>query len=473
MKCWGLGVGVVLYALVGCGNAQQGFSGSGTAGAGDAGGAAAGVSGRAGQAGAMGGSGGAAASSGSAGLSGAGSGGMKSDPCLGKVCNAAPVPTCVSSFQQKNYDPMGTCLDGECKYVEHLVGCSCDAGQCTPTDICPGITCGPSPAPVCKDEKTLHKVYVSGMCSGGICQSISTDTTCVLGCADGACLDKPCDNTTCPSNTLCADPGPCVLCATDTACGAACTACGDATPKCKNSSTKSQCVACLADLDCGAGKRCDTAGNTCIALKADGELCAAAPECASKACSGRCCPSGTSCFCPQPSSGNLLTNPFFDSNISGWGAVSEASDTFAWADATKTKGDCPYSGSMELTTTAPAGNSTSQFSECVNIDPASTKNYYFGAAMRNGDSDGNNKCTLGECSLQWMSGANCASPEGTPPIKVQSSSAAWGFSTSAQLVRPTAASSARIACLVRSGATGSSCVFGFDQLSFTEAPDKY
>lgn len=498
----GPGFFFVLCGLWGCGNAVQSSDPPG-AGAGGgpsaAGGAGAGGSHAAAPAGGRGGG------AGSAAASGAGAGGAPPDPCWNVVCTAPPAATC-EGYSLRSYDALGSCSNGTCQYGSHLSPCGagCSDGHCMGADVCT-VTCDSTPQATCTNEHTLSTRH-GGLCEGSLCSYYWSDTACPFGCAAGACLADPCANvdctlapaickdahtkttygscnagtcsdattdTACSSNQQCSGAGVCSPCATDTACGASCAACGGATPKCKSLGLTSQCVACLADLDCGANARCDVASNTCIALKADGAPCAVDLDCASKSCGGSCCPTGTSCYCPQPSPGNLLTNPVFDKDLSGWNAVSQGTDTFAYANAAKTKGDCPFSGSLELTTGAKVGSESAQFSQCVTIDPASTKSYYFGAAMRNGDSSGNAPCTLGECYLQWMSGASCAAPEGTAPIRVQSSSTAWGFSVSPPLVRPVAASSANVACLVRSGASGGSCVFGFDQLSFTEAPDKF
>ena len=221
----------------------------------------------------------------------------------------------------------------------------------------------------------------------------------------------------------------------------------------------------------GGGGTSGVAGSGGAALKADGLACSAPSECASNSCAGLCCPIGTTCACPQPSVHNLLTNPGFDTNIASWNAVSEFSDTFTWVNESQSNESCPYSGSMQLTTTAPAGNSSSTFSQCANI--VSDKTYYFAASLRNGNTAGEQRCTLGECNLEWYGAANCSGSTSGSKLTITSSTTSWVNAPVGPTAPPGGAASARVSCLVRSGALGASCVFGFDELSLTQAPDKY
>jgi hypothetical protein len=293
------------------------------------------------------------------------------------------------------------------------------------SDPCLNQVCNTPPPLACQASGAIYYDPI-GACVLGQCQYTAHNEQCAGGCIEGSCL--PADG--CPPSVKCSD----------------------GSPTCKDSSTLT--TVTWSGM-CG--------GSSCFYYPID----TSCPF----GCSGGACQAGPAC--PKPSAHNLLTNPGFDTNITnGWNPVSEAYDKFTWADEAETKTDCA-SGSLALRTIVPSGNPTSQFAQCVGIDPASTSTYYFGAALRNGDADSNNDCTLGECYLQWMSGSSCASPEGTVPIKVQSRTSGWTTSRVGPLTRPVGASSALVACLVRSGAVGSSCVFGFDQLSFTEAPDKY
>ena len=94
-----------------------------------------------------------------------------------------------------------------------------------------------------------------------------------------------------------------------------------------NSATLMCRASCASNVDCGASAY--RATPTCSPKKDAGQLCSQAQECSSGVCGGRCCAAGTSCMCPQPSSQNLLRNPGFDSDISGW--TIDPGTTAMWA----------------------------------------------------------------------------------------------------------------------------------------------
>lgn len=51
------------------------------------------------------------------------------------------------------------------------------------------------------------------------------------------------------------------MCKTNSACGASCTACGGATPHCKDLGATSACVECLTNTDCSGGETCSASGS--------------------------------------------------------------------------------------------------------------------------------------------------------------------------------------------------------------------
>jgi hypothetical protein len=107
-------------------------------------------------------------------------------------------------------------------------------------------------------------------------------------------------------------------------------------------------------------------------------VCAAAAECTSGSCGGRCCKAGVSCSCPQPKPGNLVVNPGFDSDLAGWnlkayGGAAPESSQWTTGDATS----CPYSGSARI------GSYGSEIYQCIAVAPST--NYEAGIQWKPAD----------------------------------------------------------------------------------------
>ncbi|HET7541352.1 MAG TPA: SUMF1/EgtB/PvdO family nonheme iron enzyme [Polyangiaceae bacterium] len=294
-----------------CGAKDRNFPGKqgsgGSAGSGASAGSSGGHVGSSGSAG----SGGRVGGSGSGGGNGVAgdSGGPPSggaapvDPCVGVACDAPPAASCTSDKEYRTYDKPGSCVEGTCKYTEHLIACACQANACM-SDPCQAMPCNSPPAAKCSTSDTLTEYAASGTCSAGSCSYKPTDKSCPFGCANGACKADPCTNmpcstppaatckntttkttyassgtcsmgscsyaptdTACPSNQSCSGQAVCALCKTDTSCGTSCAACSGTTPKCKATSTTSVCVGCLSNADCTDPTTpvCNTSTNACQA----------------------------------------------------------------------------------------------------------------------------------------------------------------------------------------------------------------
>lgn len=137
----------------------------------------------------------------------------------------------------------------------------------------------------------------------------------------------------------------------------------------------------------GSGGRGGTGG-----LKADGQPCSAASECATGVCGGRCCAAG--CTCTLPSASNLLKDPGIDVDVSNWTASIGAITKSAF-DAQK----CPYSGSLAATADA-----EQVVTQCVRNTPL-VGDFNFGAQFRF-DSTGA-PLTAPICQVSFNSGFNC------------------------------------------------------------------
>jgi hypothetical protein len=122
-------------------------------------------------------------------------------------------------------------------------------------------------------------------------------------------------------------------------------------------------VSCPADVaGCTNGSYC--AGTSCAPKKSDGQTCKASNECLGGTCGGRCCSGG--CVCPQPSGGNMITNPSFDTDQSGW-IVQFSTDTHLYAED-----QCAYSHS--LFTHGPEGDGVT-IHQCVPVTEAGSYNF--------------------------------------------------------------------------------------------------
>ena len=116
----------------------------------------------------------------------------QSGTCSGstKPCNAPPPAVCDGDTTLITYAAVGTCepVSGGCDHAEVPLSCGfgCVDGSCV-GDPCAGKTCASPPGPKCISATVLRTFAGSGVCADGLCSYAPTDTTCPLGCANGAC----------------------------------------------------------------------------------------------------------------------------------------------------------------------------------------------------------------------------------------------------------------------------------------------
>jgi hypothetical protein len=260
----------------------------------------------------------------------------------------------------------GHCVGGVCCNSTCLAGCtSCraiDTGAAEGT--CAAVKAGLAHANDCATT-TATSCGTDGKCDGkGACRKWMTGTICgAATCANGTSTSIA--TPTCDGSGMCS-PGASKSCGTYLCNGAAAT--------CNTT--------CTDGTACASTSYCDGA-KACVAKKAAGSLCLTSAECSSGACGGRCCAAGTPCLCPQPNAKNLLQNPGFETNLSGWalidGAGGDPTTHLGWASedsSNDTSGNppCPFSGSAHLTSTG------FDLRQCVSLDP--TKTYNVGGRTR-------------------------------------------------------------------------------------------
>ncbi len=236
-----------------------------------------------------------------------------------------------------------------------------------------------------------------------------------------------------------------------------------------------------ADLAGSAGKgsgggvgTAGTGGAAAPVLLADGAVCTTNAQCSSNSCGGRCCPVGTPCSCPQPDAKNLLKNPGFDSNVSGWNVAGNG--TFHWVavrgndqDATS----CPYSGFGRFYSTG-----TLTVSQCVAVSTA--KSYNISSALSNSSLGDFTNYSFGEmqCNFDWFSSSDCSGASladgalSRQWLNVDWSPALWDGSP---WYPPTGAGSARLSCSDTCDGTDVTdpCYANVDEMGITEAPAAY
>lgn len=122
---------------------------------------------------------------------GVGGGGGTGDPCDGVTCTTAPSASCKDASTLKTFTSPGTCSAGSCSYAETDVPCGqgCVNNQCVGQNLCTGKVCDMPPNNTCMGN-SARIFSASGTCNGGngMCEYSFTDTPCLVGCSNGACV---------------------------------------------------------------------------------------------------------------------------------------------------------------------------------------------------------------------------------------------------------------------------------------------
>jgi hypothetical protein len=364
--CW---LGLLAVAISGCPSPRQSlpdaaeFDAKDAAGLPDLG-ATAGFSG----------AGGGAASGGAM----AGTGGSAGEMADASTSDAGDAPQSIDAAANG-----GACsFDTDCRFGHCVEGVCCEsscAAKCTscrstntgmPDGKCAAVKAGVPHGTDCttSDATTCG---LDGKCDGaGACRNWASGTACAAElCTDGAGASNY------ASARSCDGAGTCKAAATTSTCGGTFDCAGT---KCRTT--------CAASTDCIAAAYC--ASNTCVRKKTDGTVCAADTECLNGVCGGRCCAAG--CSCTQPNPTNLLKNPGFDTDTSGW-TIDAGAGTLVRVSADAE--GCLYSGAM----LADIEKSFSQFYQCVpnvHLDGL----YTFGIKMMDASAI---------CGVRFYAGVNC------------------------------------------------------------------
>jgi hypothetical protein len=201
------------------------------------------------------------------------------DPCAGVSCNTPPVADCFDSTTRRVFNNTGSCLGGMCSYGSQQLACN------TP----PGATCA--------NSTTRRTFSSSGSCTNGVCNYMPTDTTCTFGCTNGVCNADPCAGVSCNS-----PPAPACLSgtttlrtysATGTCNNGSCTYGSFTDTACVNGCSNGACVACVGGGSCigNGGAPCRIGVLACPGGANSAAVCvdgANAPDRTTTCTNGRC-----------------------------------------------------------------------------------------------------------------------------------------------------------------------------------------
>jgi hypothetical protein len=298
---------------------------------------------------------------------------------------------------QTNAEHCGQC-DTQCKAPTSHGNAACQAGKCVTTCNANYTVCGIE----CVDTK--NNLAHCGGCNQACSRACVQGLCCNAGqsnCSD-ACVDTRSDLANCGGcgrtcNGTCTN-GTCIVCGSgQTLCNGTCCAAGQGC--CGN-----QCVALDMSPNCGAcgttcasDKLCGGTGTTRSCVWPDGHVCGMPNECASGVCGGRCCRTTAACACTQPTAANLVRNPGFDNDTTGW-AFGSSIGVFRWQNGTTAlpgghladAQSCAWSGTAVLDCDFEF-DSCGRAYQCIEIEQNAS--YAFGARVGS-DARGETRCSV-------------------------------------------------------------------------------
>jgi hypothetical protein len=254
----------------------------------------------------------------------------------------------------------------------------CD-GACIPVDDCCGGCSGNRP--VCEDATCVARENGDGCDTGAECASGN--------CVDGFCCNSACTGQ-CQSCSL--TPGTCVAAMAPRM---PCNGSGTCAGRCNGSSPS--CVYPGAETNCAAAACTNGMASVAASCGGSGTCATSAPT----NCPFGCKSGNVTCNqCRQKSSSNLLQNPGFDQNATGWISVGGAAH-----QPTVDAENCGASGSVLIETLA---------HEITQCRPASPDTFYsFGFRFR-GTGPGSEPSSF--CAMIFYKGSGCSTSSATSNI---------------------------------------------------------
>jgi hypothetical protein len=332
----------------------------------------------------------------------------KAAACSGS--NFTPAATCDGAGECKT-PPAESCGAAQCAVTGCLTSCSTQA-QCSPSSYCKipsGSSSGtctaknPNGVAVTQTFECSSGIVADGVCCNEACNGCKACSGAPLtGGAAGQCLNvvagKVAHNACTASGKTCGLDGSCDgtgACRSTPLQGQACTGadlCITGSTCNAGSCSGGTAKACAAPAVCKQAGVCAPATGLCSYANAannsscnDNNACTSSDKCTNGSCGGALCPttshpscspSTNTCVCRIKDPSNLLTNPGFETSMSGW---ETGNYTFALRDDVEA---CPQSKSAF----AAQGGTSGYPSQCVPV-LASAK-YYFGVKYTGGGSPG-------------------------------------------------------------------------------------
>ncbi len=320
--------------------------------------------------------------------------------------------------------------------------CTADA-ECGNAHCVEGVCCGDACSAKCNSCLQANTGQTDGTCA-----PVRTGVVHGTDCPGNATC--PAGGTTFTGAPTCDGAGACKAGPT-TACGSY--LCNTTTTSCANT--------CSANTQCSTGY---CVAPACKAKVAAGQLCSSNVQCQSGTCSGRCCASGTPCTCTQPSTGNVIKNPGFDTNLSSW-TVDPGAASITWQPGTQLDGNgsysdadaCPYSGSAYIA--EPDSADSQLIWQCVPIVAHTMYNFGVRIATLSG--------AYAFCDVDAYQGPNCTGNT-TNVADFQWLNVAWSSGQFPTTFDSSFYISAKVSCHVQMGGQ-----FFVDEIYLTPAPGMY
>jgi hypothetical protein len=153
---------------------------------------------------------------------------------------------------------------------------------------------------------------------------------------------------------------------------------------------------------------------------------------------------------------NLLTNPGFNTDVSGWTPI--AADITAIWNSEDASGS-PSSGSASITeTTASAGSADGVASPCIPVTAGGT--YSFGARFKIPASQTSEPKAA--TAVTWYSGAGCSGSQNTTSAPFQTTVGSWFTSSLSNVIAPAGAAGALFSLYAGAGLAGTANVLADD-----------
>ena len=155
---------------------------------------------------------------------------------------------------------------------------------------------------------------------------------------------------------------------------------------------------------------------------------------------------------------NLLVNPNFVSDLSGWSIFPSSDYAVTWTGALGANAP----GAAQIDVNATTRQNTLVFQQCVAVSPST--NYDFGAHVRY--PSGVAQVPYAEIQVQWFTGGGCSVPDGaalsTPSVN---SPDTWQDLSATSRTSPSGATGAKVSTVLQTLAAGTSQLW-FDDIYF-------